>query len=127
MFKWVHEAVEQGARVVCGNKRNKSLFFPTLPTDVKPDMKVSYKEIFAPVVSAIPFKDMDEVIRLVNDSDHGLQAGAFTNDINTKFYLANQIEMGGLNINDTSNWRADIIPYGGIKIVGLAEKVQSML
>ncbi|WP_338450640.1 aldehyde dehydrogenase family protein [Niallia oryzisoli] len=119
---WVHEAVEQGARVVCGNKRNKSQFLPTLLTDVKPDMKVVCKEIFAPVVSVIPFKDLDEVIRLVNDSDYGLQAGAFTNDINTAFYLANKIEVGGLNINDTSNWRADIIPYGGIKNSGIGRE-----
>ena len=119
---WVQEAVEQGARVVYGNRRNKSQFHPTLLTDVKPNMKVVCKEIFAPVVSVIAFRDLEEVFGLVNDSDYGLQAGVFTNDINTAFYLANKIEVGGININDTSNWRADIIPYGGIKNSGIGRE-----
>jgi acyl-CoA reductase-like NAD-dependent aldehyde dehydrogenase len=61
-------------------------------------------------------------VEWVNDSEYGLQAGVFTNDINHAFYFANAIEVGGVNINDTSNWRADIIPYGGVKNSGIGRE-----
>lgn len=119
---WVKEAVAGGARVVTGRKREDRLFYPTILTDVTPDMKVVCKEIFAPVLNIIPFSDLEEVVEWVNDSEYGLQAGVFTNDINTAFDLSKRIEVGGININDTSNYRADIIPYGGIKKSGIGRE-----
>jgi acyl-CoA reductase-like NAD-dependent aldehyde dehydrogenase len=119
---WIQEAVEQGARVVAGSKREGAQFHPTILTDVTPEMKVVCKEIFAPVLSIIPFHDLHKVVESVNDSEYGLQAGVFTNDVHTAFFLANAIEVGGVNINDTSNWRADIIPYGGIKNSGIGRE-----
>jgi len=119
---WIKEAVENGAKIVTGGHRNGRLFAPTILTDVKPNMNVVCKEIFAPIFSVIPFHDLEQVIELVNDSDYGLQAGVFTNDINTAFYLSKRIEVGGININDTSNFRADIIPYGGVKNSGIGRE-----
>lgn len=119
---WVKEAAENGARIVTGGQRNGRVFAPTILTDVKPEMKVVCQEIFAPVLSVIPFNDLEQVIEWVNDSDYGLQSGVFTNDLNTAFYLTKRIEVGGININDTSNYRADIIPYGGIKNSGIGRE-----
>ena len=119
---WVNEAVENGARVVTGGHREGRVFYPTILTDVTAEMKVVCQEIFAPVLSIIPFNDLEQVIEWVNDSEYGLQSGVFTNDLNTAFYLTKRIEVGGININDTSNYRADIIPYGGIKNSGIGRE-----
>ncbi|WP_338450643.1 aldehyde dehydrogenase family protein [Niallia oryzisoli] len=120
--QWIQEAVDNGAEVVSGYRRNDSQFYPTILTNVKPDMKVVCKEIFAPVLSIIPFQKLEEVVHWVNDSEYGLQAGVFTNDIYTAHYLTEVIEVGGVNINETSNWRADIIPYGGVKNSGIGRE-----
>jgi acyl-CoA reductase-like NAD-dependent aldehyde dehydrogenase len=120
--QWIKEAVDSGAEVVTGWNRKETMFKPTILTNVKPEMKVVCKEIFAPVLSIIPFNDIEEVVRQVNDSEYGLQAGVFTNDIETAFYLSKVIEVGGVNINETSNWRADVIPYGGIKNSGIGRE-----
>lgn len=115
---WVNEAVEQGAVIAMGGKRDGALYEPTILTNVHDDMKVCRQEVFGPVVSVATYKEIDEVIVKVNDSDYGLQAGLFTNDLQFAMKAAREIEVGGLIINDASAYRVDHMPYGGVKNSG---------
>lgn len=119
---WVDEAIAQGARVIHGGSREGSVIQPTILTAVKPDMKVVEQEVFGPVASIIAYDDFDEAIDLVNQSAYGLQAGVFTNDINRAWQAARGIEAGGVIINDTSAYRADIMPYGGVRLSGIGRE-----
>ncbi|AOH54646.1 aldehyde dehydrogenase [Peribacillus muralis] len=115
---WVKEAVEQGAQVEVGGKREGAFYVPTILTNVKDDMKVCRQEVFGPVVSIATYEEIDEVIAKVNDSDYGLQAGLFTNDLQLAMKAAREIEVGGLIVNDASAYRVDHMPYGGVKKSG---------
>ncbi len=115
---WVQEAVAQGASVVTGGKREGALFYPTVLTGLTPKMKVVCEEVFAPVVSIIAYDDLEEAIALVNQSKYGLQAGIFTQSLDSAFKAARNIHVGGVMINDASQYRADQMPYGGVKESG---------
>ncbi len=120
--EWVDEAKSQGAKVLIGGTGEGNVFYPTVLSDVKPSMKVVCQEVFAPVVSIIPFKTNEEAVELANDSTFGLQAGIFTRDINTAFHLANGLEIGGVWINDSSIYRQQNAPYGGVKMSGMGRE-----
>ncbi|MFC4276232.1 aldehyde dehydrogenase family protein [Achromobacter aloeverae] len=115
---WVKEAVSMGARVVTGGGRSGSVLEPTILANVREGMKVMDQEIFAPVVTLIPFDDIDAVIASINATPYGLAAGVFTNDVNTAFHMARELRVGGLHINETSSSRNDGMPYGGLKDSG---------
>lgn len=115
---WVNEALKNGAKALIGGKRNGTLYEPTILVDVKPDMKVSCQEVFAPVVTLEKYDSFEEAIDKVNDSRYGLQAGVFTNDIRKIFYAFEKIEVGGVIINDYPTYRIDHMPYGGVKDSG---------
>ncbi len=115
---WVNEAIKEGANVETGGKRNGVFYEPTILSNVNDDMKVCREEVFGPVVAVSTYNDVDDVIARVNDSEYGLQAGLFTNDLAFAMKAANQIEVGGLIINDTSGYRVDHMPYGGVKKSG---------
>ena len=115
---WVQEAVAQGARLVAGGKRDRSVLEPTILADVRPGMKVVDQEIFAPVVTLMPFQTVSEVIESINTTPYGLATGVFTNDVNTAFYMARNLRVGGLHVNETSSSRNDGMPYGGVKDSG---------
>ncbi|MBA4493453.1 aldehyde dehydrogenase family protein [Paenactinomyces guangxiensis] len=119
---WVNEAVEQGAEIVVGGKRNGACYAPTVLKNVNNDMKVCHQEVFGPVVGIETYSSFDEVIAKVNDSDYGLQAGLFTKDLNLAMKAAKEIEVGGLIINDASAYRVDQMPYGGIKNSGTGKE-----
>lgn len=116
--EWVREAVEEGAEIVTGGTREGALFQPTILHRTQAKMQVICKEVFGPVVSIQSYKDEDEVIQLMNDSPYGLQAGLFTNSLSFAMKASEQIEVGGLIINDTSGYRVDHMPYGGMKQSG---------
>ncbi|PWU66965.1 aldehyde dehydrogenase family protein [Gracilibacillus dipsosauri] len=116
--KWIQEAVEKGARIAIGGEREGALLKPTILTNVQPQFRVVCEEIFAPVASVIPFHDLDACIREVNQSDYGLQGGIFTQNLDTAFYAAKNVEVGGFMINDGSQYRVDLMPYGGVKDSG---------
>ncbi|MCA0969757.1 aldehyde dehydrogenase family protein [Halobacillus litoralis] len=115
---WINEAKEAGAEVVYGGERKGALLHPTILTNVTNDMKVVCEEVFAPVVNLIPFSDIKACIKEVNKSKYGLQGGIFTQNFDTAFYAAKNIEVGGLMINDSSQYRVDLMPYGGVKSSG---------
>jgi succinate-semialdehyde dehydrogenase/glutarate-semialdehyde dehydrogenase len=115
---WIGEAVAMGARLVTGGKRDRSVLEPTILADVRPGMKVVDEEIFAPVVTLMPFRTVSEVIDSINATPYGLATGVFTNDVNTAFYMARNLRVGGLHVNETSSSRNDGMPYGGVKDSG---------
>lgn len=115
---WVNEAKEAGAKVVIGGKREGALYYPTVLTHVKKDMRVVSDELFAPVLCTIPFNDLATCIEEVNESPYGLQGGIFTKNIDTAFYAAKRVQVGGMMVNDSSQYRVDLMPYGGVKDSG---------
>jgi aldehyde dehydrogenase (NAD+) len=115
---WVHEALDGGARALCGAKRDDPCYVPTVLTGVRPDMKVSCREIFGPVVTVQSYESFDEALALANDTEYGLQAGIFTNDVGRVFRAHREVRVGGLVHNDVSAFRADQMPYGGVKASG---------
>ncbi len=119
---WVNEAVRQGAKLQAGGKREGVFYQPTILTNVDRDMKVCRNEVFGPVVAVDTYQEEDEVIAKVNDSEYGLQAGLFTNDLRFAMKAAEKIEVGGLIINDTSGYRVDHMPYGGVKKSGTGKE-----
>ena len=119
---WVDEAIATGAKAVTGAKREGQIYYPTVLVDVTADMKVVCQEVFAPIVSVIPFDTEEEVIGYANDSDFGLQAGVFTKDIDRAMRLADQLETGGVWINEISTYRQDNYPYGGVKLSGVGKE-----
>jgi len=119
---WVNEAVEDGAKVLCGGKRNGTYYEPTVLSETKPKMKVCALEVFGPVVTLEPFSDFKAVIDEVNDSEFGLQAGVFTKMIDEMDYAFENLEVGGVMINDAPIFRVDHMPYGGIKDSGLGRE-----
>jgi acyl-CoA reductase-like NAD-dependent aldehyde dehydrogenase len=115
---WVQEAVAAGARIEVGGTRNGAMFEPTVLSGVRHEMKVVCEELFAPVVGIATYTDIDECIDRINLSKYGLQAGIFTSNVNTAFHAARRIHVGGVMINDASQFRADAMPYGGVKESG---------
>ena len=119
---WVKEAVAGGARILSGGKRSGAMFEPTVLTDVAPKMKVMQDEVFAPVVSLIPFEDFEKAVAWVNDSRYGLQAGVFTKNLAHATLAIRRINVGGVMINDYPTFRVDQMPYGGNKQSGLGRE-----
>ncbi|HWP91769.1 MAG TPA: aldehyde dehydrogenase family protein [Thermodesulfobacteriota bacterium] len=120
--EWVDEAKRQGAKVLIGGTGEGNVFYPTVLSDVKPSMRVVCQEVFAPVVSIIPFRTNEEAVELANDSTYGLQAGVFTQNLNTALYFAQALEVGGVWINESTIYRQQNAPYGGVKMSGLGRE-----
>ena len=120
--EWVKEAVDKGARIVCGGKRDGLMFEPTILENVIPELRISWLEAFAPVVVIYPYKDFEEALRAVNYSIYGLQAGIFTNDLKKAFQAYEELEVGGVVINDIPTFRIDHMPYGGVKQSGFGRE-----
>jgi glyceraldehyde-3-phosphate dehydrogenase (NADP+) len=120
--EWIKEAVADGARILYGGGRTGSILEPTVITNVKSTMKVCYLEIFAPVVTIIPYHDFESALKEVNNSKYGLQAGVFTRDIKRIFRAYEELEVGGVIINNVPTWRSDPMPYGGVKNSGVGRE-----
>ncbi len=119
---WVDQAVAAGARVLAGGTGEGQAFPATILTDVPRDAAVCTEEAFAPVVVVAPFSDFDAVLTEVNDSRFGLQAGLFTNDLGNAWKAFEQLEVGGVIVNDVPTYRIDHMPYGGVKDSGLGRE-----
>jgi acyl-CoA reductase-like NAD-dependent aldehyde dehydrogenase len=119
---WVHEAEEAGATVRTGGKRSGPFLEPTVLTDVTSGMKVSCEEVFAPIVTVSPYDELDEALRRVNASPYGLQAGVFSNSLELVYQAYEELEVGGVIINDVNSWRVDSMPYGGVKASGFGRE-----
>ncbi len=120
--EWVVEAVDGGAKLICGGGRKGIFYEATLLENVESHMKISCAEVFGPVATLEPFTGFKDAVRVTNDSIYGLQAGVFTKDINHAMYAFNELEVGGVIINDVPSLRVDSMPYGGIKDSGLGRE-----
>ncbi len=120
--EWITEAVSKGARLLTGGVRKGNIVLPTVLTNVDKSMKVVCSEVFAPVVTIQEYSSIEEAINMVNDSEYGLQAGIFTSDIKNAFEVAKKARVGGVMINDTSMYRVDAMPYGGVKSSGIGRE-----
>ncbi len=120
--EWVREAVAHGARVVVGGHRRGALYAPTVVADVKPEMRISCEELFGPAVAVTPFDDIDQAIALANESQYGLAAGIFTENLEWAWKFAREVQSGNLHINWGPQWRADLMPYGGLKESGFGKE-----
>ncbi|HEX3233176.1 MAG TPA: aldehyde dehydrogenase family protein [Gemmatimonadales bacterium] len=115
---WIAEAAAAGARVAVGGGRTGATLQPTVLLDSTSAMRVNCEEIFAPVTTLRPYPDFDHAIATVNDSQYGLQAGLFTNDMRRILRAFERIEVGALVVNDVPGFRVDHAPYGGVKASG---------
>jgi lactaldehyde dehydrogenase len=117
----VSQSVEEGGRVLCGGKREKTLYYPTV-VEIDEDNILAKVEIFGPVTPIIRVEGLDEAIEIANNTKYGLHAGVFTNDINKALMIADALEVGGVMINDSPTFRQDNMPFGGIKKSGLGRE-----
>lgn len=120
--QWVDEAVQQGAKLVCGGSRAGTMYQPTVVADVKPTMRIAQDELFGPAVGVSPAANIDEAISLANHSRYGLSAGIFTQDIDAALRFAREVDAGNLHINWGPAWRCDLMPYGGLKESGFGKE-----
>lgn len=115
---WIEEAQEQGAVIATGGVFTERSLTPTVMTNVTADMKIVCQETFAPIVSIVSYETLDDAIRLVNESDLGLNAGIYTNILSDALYAADELQAGAVIINDIPTFRVDNMPYGGVKMSG---------
>jgi acyl-CoA reductase-like NAD-dependent aldehyde dehydrogenase len=118
LISWVTEAAKLGASVLCGGERHGALVQPTVLSQVPPAARAYCEEVFGPIVSVVPYQDLDQAITLANDSRFGLRAGVFTSAINVATRLASDLAFGSVNVNAPSRFRVDHEPSGGVKASG---------
>ncbi len=120
--EWIQEALDHGAKILCGGKRHGSFIEATYLENVDPRDRISRLEVFAPVATIDRFTDFKDAVDRVNNSLYGLQAGVFTKNLDHAFYAWNELEVGSVVINDIPSMRVDNMPYGGVKDSGLGRE-----
>ena len=118
LHKQVEEAIKNGARLVCGGKYDGRCYYPTVLTNVTPDMNIAREETFGPVAPIIIVEDADEAVRVANDTRFGLSAGVITSDFQKGLEIAERLESGMVHINDSSIHDEPQVPFGGMKESG---------
>jgi acyl-CoA reductase-like NAD-dependent aldehyde dehydrogenase len=119
---WVREAVAGGAKLVVGGERRGAMYSPTILADVDPEMRVSKSELFGPAVVVTPADSIDHAIAMANDTNYGLSAGVFTQNLDWAMRFAREVESGNIHINWGPQWRVDMMPYGGLKESGFGKE-----
>jgi acyl-CoA reductase-like NAD-dependent aldehyde dehydrogenase len=119
---WIEEAIDHGAKLLCGGKLEGTMLEATVLEDVPRDASVCAEEAFGPVAVLSSFADFDAALDEVNDSAFGLQAGIFTRDIYKVHRAWDKLEVGGVVVGDVPSWRVDHMPYGGVKDSGLGRE-----
>jgi acyl-CoA reductase-like NAD-dependent aldehyde dehydrogenase len=121
--KWVNEAIQQGAKLICGGKRKGSFFEATILTNTKKGMKVYDEEVFGPVICIEKYNGkIEDAVKKINDTKFGLQCGVFTDSVSELDYAFKHCEVGGVIHNNVPTLRFDQMPYGGIKESGLGRE-----
>jgi acyl-CoA reductase-like NAD-dependent aldehyde dehydrogenase len=118
ILEWIEEARAAGAEILTGGQLDGELIEPTVIANADPDLKVSCQEVFGPVVTVTPYDALDEALKLANGTRYGLQAGIFTENVRTAHRAARELDFGGVTINEAPTFRADQMPYGGVKDSG---------
>ncbi len=119
---WLRDARQRGARILTGGERSGAILQPAVVADIDPQMPISSSELFGPVVGVMPVADLDEALGVVNSSPYGLAAGIITNDLSRALRFARDAEAGNVHMNGTPTWRADLMPYGGLKSSGTGKE-----
>lgn len=120
--QWIDEAVSGGARLLTGGRRSGTLVEPAVVADVSPAMKISCDELFGPAVAVSKVASIEEAIELANDTRYGLSAAIFTENINWALRFAKYVDSGNIHVNWGPQWRADLMPYGGLKDSGMGKE-----
>lgn len=120
--QWIDEAVGGGARLLCGGQRDQARLQPALLAEVRPEMRISRDEVFGPAVGVTRASGIDEAIALANDTRYGLSAGLFTQNLDAAVRFAREVQSGNVHINWGPMWRADFMPYGGLKDSGMGKE-----
>jgi acyl-CoA reductase-like NAD-dependent aldehyde dehydrogenase len=118
VLAWIEEARAGGAEVLAGGELEEGVLRPTLIVKAPPEAKVSCEEVFGPVVTVAPYGSLDEAIERANGTRYGLQAGIFTGSLHSALRAARELEFGGVTVNEAPTFRADQMPYGGVKASG---------
>jgi acyl-CoA reductase-like NAD-dependent aldehyde dehydrogenase len=118
ILEWIAEARAGGAEILAGGEERDGLIAPTVIAGASPELKVSCEEVFGPVVTVNAFDSLDEAIELANSTRYGLQAGIFTSRLDTAMRAGQELEFGGVIVNEAPTFRADQMPYGGVKDSG---------
>lgn len=119
---WIREAVDGGAHVVTGGERQGTMHTPTIVADVNSSMRISCDELFGPAIGLTRFDSIDEAIEMANDTNYGLSAALFTENLNWAMKFARKVHSGNIMINWGPQWRADLMPYGGLKDSGMGKE-----
>lgn len=119
---WIREAVEQGATVAAGGERDGGTVQPTVMENMPRGAKLDCDEVFGPVVSLYPVSDLDEAIERANAVDYGLHGAVFTQDVDKAFRAVHGLDVGGVMVNDSTDYRVDLMPFGGVKKSGLGRE-----
>jgi acyl-CoA reductase-like NAD-dependent aldehyde dehydrogenase len=120
--RWVQSAIDEGAKPLTELKTEKNLFYPCVMADVRDDMAIVCEEVFAPIVSLVKVEDFDDALPRMNNSPYGLQFSVFTNNLKLMQRAIDELEAGGIVINDMPTLRFDIQPYGGVKLSGVGRE-----
>ena len=120
--EWVDDALRRGARALTGARRRDRFYEPTVLVDVPRDARVCGEEVFAPVVNLFPVPTFQAAVDEINASRFGLQAGVFTGSLERALHAHDELEVGGVIVNDVPTWRIDHMPYGGVKDSGLGRE-----
>ena len=118
VLEWIEEARGRGARVLAGGELDGELIRPTVLADAPTDSKVACEEVFGPLCTVAAYDSLDDAIALSNGTRYGLQAGIFTSDVKAALRAARELEFGGVTVNEAPTFRADQMPYGGVKDSG---------
>jgi glyceraldehyde-3-phosphate dehydrogenase (NADP+) len=119
---WIEEARAQGARVLTGGSRQGTVVQPTVLVDVPAGAKLDRDEVFGPVVSLYPVGSLEEAIDRANAVDYGLHGAIFTSNLDKAFYAIKKMDVGGIVVNDSTDYRVDLMPFGGVKQSGLGRE-----
>lgn len=119
---WIVDAVQRGAKLLCGGERNGTFVSATVLEGVPKNAPANTEEAFGPLVNIEPYDTFEEAIKIANDSKFGLQAGVFTSNVHKADYAFEELEVGGVVINDVPSLRVDSQPYGGVKDSGLGRE-----
>jgi glyceraldehyde-3-phosphate dehydrogenase (NADP+) len=120
--RWVKEAIEQGAKLLSGGKRKGTLFEPTVFRNMPQAARLNCEEVFGPVVNLYKVSSLDEAIKLSNSVKYGLHGAIFTRSLENAFKAIKELEVGGVMVNDSTDYRIDMMPFGGVKWSGLGRE-----
>ena len=122
VIEWIDDAINNGANLLTGGKRKGGLVEPSVFEDMPSTAILDCQEVFGPVVTLYKVKDLDEAIQKSNAVDYGLHGAIFTNNVNNAFKAIRQMDVGGIIVNDSTDYRVDLMPFGGVKNSGLGRE-----